>query len=133
VSDKIPPGFRQGLITAITVFVTASLLYFRFVAFEPTSGPWTTLGVVCASLAGISICVQLFTLWRALQPDDEQVLVYKVTLRWFAAAVLLLVGSFVAYIVASLVYVEADETPSGAALAPGASRVFLESPHFAGR
>ena len=101
---KLPPGYRQGFITAITVFVTTSLLYFRLVAFEPTSGPWTAWGLVCVSLAAISICIQLFTLWRALQPDDEQILVYKVTLRWFATAVLLLVGSFVAYVVASLVY-----------------------------
>jgi tripartite-type tricarboxylate transporter receptor subunit TctC len=39
-----------------------------------------------------------------LQPDDEKIRVYKVTLQWFTAAVLFLVGSFVAYIVASLIY-----------------------------
>jgi hypothetical protein len=101
---KLPTGYRQGLITAITVLLTASLLYFRFVAFEPSSGPWTGLGVACALLAGISIFIQFFTLWRALQPDDEKIRVYKVTLQWFAAAVLFLVGSFVAYIVASVIY-----------------------------
>jgi hypothetical protein len=91
---KIPAGYRQGFITAITVLLTASLLYFRFVAFEPASGPWTRLGAVCALLAGISICLQLLTLWRALQPEDEQVSVYKVTLRWFGAGVVLLDDRF---------------------------------------
>jgi hypothetical protein len=101
---KIPTGYRQGFITAITVLLTASLLYFRFSAIESDSGPWTIWGAVSVFLLGVSICIQLFTLWRALQPDDEQTLVYNVTLRWFAAAVLLLVSSFVTNVVASLVY-----------------------------
>ena len=101
---KIPTGYRQGFITAITVMLTASFLYFRFSAFEPGSGNWTTLGAVSVFLLGISIFIQLFTLWRALQPDDERKRVYKITLRWFASAVLLLVGSFATHLVATLVY-----------------------------
>lgn len=101
---KIPTGYRQGFITAITVLLTASLLYFRFSAFETGSGDWTSLGVVSVFLLGISIGMQLYTLWRALQPDDERKRVYKITLRWFASAVLLLVGSFATHLVASLVY-----------------------------
>src|SRR5262249_10484202 len=101
---KIPTGYRQGFITAITVLLTASLLYFRFSAFETGSGDWTTLGAVSVFLLGISVFIQLSTLWRALQPDDERKRVYKITLRWFASAVLLLVGSFATHLVASLVY-----------------------------
>lgn len=101
---KLPTGYRQGLITSITVLLTASLLFFRFVVFEPTSGPWTRWGAVCASFAAISICLQLFTLWRALQPIDEQIRVYTVTLRWFAASVLFLISSLLTDTVASLVY-----------------------------
>jgi len=101
---KIPTGYRQGFITAITVLLTASLLFFRYAAFEPGSGDWTKLGAVSVSLLGISIFIQLFTLWCALQPDDERERVYKITLRWFAAAVLLLIGSFAIHLVATLVY-----------------------------
>ena len=102
--QQLPAGFRQGLITSITVVLTASVLYFRFVVFEPDSGPWTTVGAVAAIFAGTSILVQLLTLWRALQPIDEQIKVYEVTLRWFATAIILLVFSFVAHIVALVIY-----------------------------
>lgn len=60
----LPAGYRQGVITSITVVLTASLLFFRFVVFEPSSGPWTKWGAACAVLAAISILMQLFTLWR---------------------------------------------------------------------
>jgi hypothetical protein len=117
---NIPSGYRQGFITATTVLLTASLLYFRYAALESGSGDWTPWGVVSVVILSISICIQLYTLWRALQPDDEKILVYKITLRWFAAAVFLLVVSFVANVVASLAYGETDETsPGGAALSMG--------------
>jgi hypothetical protein len=106
---NIPSGYRQGFITATTVLLTASLLYFRYAALEPGSGDWTPWGVGSVVILSISICIQLYTLWRALQPDDEKILVYRITLRWFAAAVLLLVLSFVTNVVASLVYGETDE------------------------
>jgi hypothetical protein len=101
---KIPPGYRQGLITVITVLLTASILYFRFAAFEPGSGPWTFWGIVFVIVLTSSIVVQLITLWRALQIKDERVSIYEVTLRWLAAGVLLLVTSFAADIVTLIVY-----------------------------
>jgi hypothetical protein len=101
---KIPPGYRQGLLTVITVFLTASILYFRYAAIEPASGRWTFWGVVFVLILGCSIFVQLFTLRRALQPDDERVSIYKVTLRWLAAGVFLLVVSFAGNMVALLAY-----------------------------
>ncbi len=101
---KLPGGYRQGLITSITVVLTASLLFFHFVVFEPSSGPWTKWGAGCASLAAVSILMQLFTLWPALQPEDEQLPVYKVTLRWFASGVILLLCSLAADTIANLVY-----------------------------
>ena len=100
----LPTGYRHGLITAVTVLLTASILYLRFATLEEASGDWSLWGAVSASILGLSICIQLLTLWRALPPEDEQVSIYKVTLRWLAAGVLLLVASFVAHIVATLVY-----------------------------
>jgi hypothetical protein len=126
---NIPSGYRQGFITATTVLLTASLLYFRYAALEPGSGDWTPWGVGSVVILSISICIQLYTLWRALQPDDEKILVYRITLRWFAAAVLLLVLSFVTNVVASLVYGETDETsPSGAAVDRG-NQSAIACPH----
>ena len=101
---RLPIGYRQGLITSITVVLTASLLFFRFVVFESASGTWTKWGVGCAVLSAIATLLQLFTLWRALQPEDEQIAVYNVTLRWFASGVVLLLASFAANAVANLVY-----------------------------
>jgi hypothetical protein len=103
-ATSLPPGYRQGLITSITVMLSASILFFRFVVFEPTSGPWTRWGTACAILAGLSILMQLFTLWRALQPGDEQLPVYNVTLRWFGFAVLVLICSLAADTIADAIY-----------------------------
>jgi hypothetical protein len=99
-AELLPPGYRQGLITSITVVLTASLLLFKFVVFEPESGPWSGWGVVGAVFLGTAILVQLFVLWRALQPDDEQVKKYSVTLNWFAAGIILLVLSLIAEAIA---------------------------------
>jgi len=66
-NQQLPAGYRQGLITSITVVLTGSLLFFRFVVFEPSSGPWTKLGAVTAILLATSLLIQLFALWRALQ------------------------------------------------------------------
>jgi uncharacterized protein len=95
VTSDLPPGYRQGFITAITVTITASILFLRFVVFEPASGDWTRPGAVCAVLAGLSILMQFFTLWRALQPEDEKLRRYRRTLRFFAASVFVLIGSLV--------------------------------------
>ena len=104
LDDHLKPGYRQAVTTAITVVLTGSLLFFRFVVFEPHSGPWTIWGRICAVLAGVSILLQLFVLWRALQPSDELVSVYRVTLRWFVLSVLLFVLSLVANPVEEVIY-----------------------------
>jgi hypothetical protein len=103
-AKQLPAGYRQGLITSITVVLTASILFFRFAVFEPSSGPWTRWGAASAVFAGASILLQLFTLWQSLQPDDEQIPVYTVTLRWFAVAILLLIVSLAADTVANVIY-----------------------------
>ena len=87
-AESLPPGYRQGLITSITVVLTGSLLLFKLIVFEPASDSWTVWGLVGALFLGNAIFVQLFALWRALQPDDEQVNVYRVTIRWFTAGII---------------------------------------------
>lgn len=119
MTDKpgLPPGYRQGLITSITVLLTGSLLFYRFVVFEPNSGYWTKWGAAGAILMGISLLVQLFTLWRALQIVDEQEAVYKKTLRWFAFAVVLLICGMAANTIAAL---EEPSQEQGDKARPGA-------------
>ena len=102
--QPLPAGYRQGLISAITVLLGFSLLFLRFVVFEPASGPWTRLGAISASLVSVSTIVQLFALWRALQPADDKIRVYTVTVRWFVAGILILGASLAVDAVTSVVY-----------------------------
>jgi hypothetical protein len=99
---RLPAGYRQGAINSITVVLTASLLFFRFIVFEPSSGPWNLLGVSSAAFMAVSLLCQLYTLWRALQPEDEQVRIYRITLRWFVSSIALLIVSLAIITVASI-------------------------------
>jgi hypothetical protein len=85
----LPVGYRQGVISAITVVLGFSLLFLRFWGFE-LEGEWHPTAIVSASLMGISILGQLVTLWRSLQIEDDQPAVYRKTLRWFAGSTIIL-------------------------------------------
>ena len=88
----LPVGYRQGVISAITVVLGFSLVFLRFWGFE-LEGEWHPTAIVSAFLMGISILGQLVTLWRSLQIEDDQPEVYRKTLRWFAGStIILLVG-----------------------------------------
>ena len=93
-SCRIPQGYRQGFITSITVTLTASILFLRFIFFDPQSGDWSRLGVLTALLLLLSILLQFFTLYRALRPRDELRGVYRVTRRLFEASILTFIASF---------------------------------------
>jgi hypothetical protein len=94
VKPVVPQGYRQGFITSITVTLTASILFLRFVFFEPQSGEWTNLGLLIGAVLLLSIALQFFALFRALRPKDEQLGVYTRTLVIFGASIVVLVGSF---------------------------------------
>ena len=88
----LPAGYRSGLITAITVILGFSLLFFRSWVFE-LPGEWTASSVIAAALLLISIVIQLVALWRSLQPEDERFPEYRRTLRWFLGSTALLLLS----------------------------------------
>jgi hypothetical protein len=90
----LPAGFRAGVITAITVVLGFSLLFFRSWFFE-LPGEWTPSSVFAATLLLIAIVVELVALWRSLQPEDEVPAQYRMTLRWFMVSVVLLLLSLV--------------------------------------
>src|SRR4051794_7741417 len=90
--EPLPAGYRQGVISAITVMVGFSLLFSRYWNFE-AEGNWTVGSFVAAVLLALAVILELFALWRSLQPEDDDLPVYRVTLRWFAASVVLLLVS----------------------------------------
>ena len=86
----LPVGYRQGVITAITVVLGFSLVSLRFWGFE-LEGEWGPSSVVSAVLMGLSILGQLVTLWRSLQIEDDEPAEYRKTLRWFLGSTLVLI------------------------------------------
>jgi hypothetical protein len=95
-NDYLPAGYRSGIITAITVMLGFSLLLLRSWVFE-LPGEWTPSSITAALTLLISIVMELTALWRSLQPRDEQIREYRVTLRWFAiSSVTLLLSLIVA-------------------------------------
>ena len=78
----LPAGYRQAIVTAITVLLGFSLLFLRFWNFE-LSGPWRAASVAASALMGVAIILELFALWRSLQPEDDDETEYRLTLRWF--------------------------------------------------
>ena len=88
----LPAGYRQGIISAITVMLGFSLLFLRYWTFE-AEGKWTIASFIAAVLLALAVTLELFALWRSLQPEDDDEPVYRVTLRWFLAAIVLLLVS----------------------------------------
>ncbi|RPH69166.1 MAG: hypothetical protein EHM78_16205 [Myxococcaceae bacterium] len=88
----LPVGYRQGVITAITVVLGFSLVFLRFWGFE-APGDWDVSSALSAIVMGISIVGQVVTLWRSLQIEDDDPAVYRKTLRWFlGSTIVLLIG-----------------------------------------
>ncbi len=90
----VPDGFRSGVITAITVVLGFSFLFLRSWAFE-LPGEWTPSSIVAALLLLLAIVLQLVALWRSLQLKDDAAAEYRLTLRWFLAAIIVLLVSLV--------------------------------------
>ncbi|HWX12772.1 MAG TPA: hypothetical protein VNZ04_12390 [Trinickia sp.] len=90
--QPVPAGYRQGVITAITVLLGFSLTFWRFWGFEST-GRWTLRSVFSAVALIAAVSLQIVALFRALRIEDDEIVEYRTTVRWFlASAVALLVG-----------------------------------------
>jgi hypothetical protein len=96
----IPAGFRQGLITAITVLLGFSLAFLRFWGFE-APGHWTWHSIAPACIALASIALQLVALFRALRLADDDAREYALTVRWFLASAVAMVAALVVALVES--------------------------------
>ena len=88
----VSDGYRQGLITAITVLLGFSLTFLRFWGFE-ASGQWALPSVISTGTSIVAIVLQLVALFRSLRLEDQDVIEYRKTVRWFiGSAILLLLG-----------------------------------------
>jgi 4-amino-4-deoxy-L-arabinose transferase-like glycosyltransferase len=99
--SPLPQGYRQGIITAITVLLGFSLAFFRFWGFE-APGEWTRRSMVVAATLVVAVVLQIVALFRSLRIEDDDETEYRKTVLWFvASAVVLLVGLLVAVVVFS--------------------------------
>lgn len=99
VRQPLPQGYRQGIITAITVLLGFSLTFFRFWGFE-APGQWTAHSIVASATIVIAIVLQIVALYRSLRVEDDDLAEYRRTMRWFvASAIVLLIGLLMAVIV----------------------------------
>jgi hypothetical protein len=88
----LPAGYRQGVVTAISVILGFALYFLRFWSLE-APGDWTWISFAAALPIVLSIACLAVALWRSLQVADDDEAVYRTTLKWFLAGVLLsLVG-----------------------------------------
>jgi hypothetical protein len=88
----VPAGYRQGIITAITVLLGFSLAFWRFWGLE-SSGKWTGRALLAAVALIVAVSLQIVALFRSLRIEDDHVVEYRKTVRWFlASAVALLLG-----------------------------------------
>ena len=96
---SLPEGYRQGIITAITVFLGFSLAFFKFWTFE-APGEWTGRSVAATVTIAVAVGLQIVALFRSLRLEDDSETEYRKTVRWFiASAVVLLVGLLVTVVV----------------------------------
>lgn len=87
---SLPGGYRQGIITAITVLLGFSLGFLRFWVLE-APGKWDTLSVAAAVMLVLSLLGQIAALYRSLLLSDETEHEYRKTVRWFIISVFVLI------------------------------------------
>ena len=97
IRNPLPAGYREGVITAITVFIGFSLAFLRFWAFEEES-QWTPHSIAAVVIMLLPISGQIYALYRAVLVADDNESTYRVTVKWFVGSVL---GMLVAVCVAA--------------------------------
>ena len=98
--SPLPSGYRQGIITAITVMLGFTLAFLRFWGFE-APGDWTYKSVTAAMGLALALLLQMVALFRAVRLEDDEEAQYRITTRWFFASATMLVASL---LVATVVF-----------------------------
>jgi NO-binding membrane sensor protein with MHYT domain len=97
----LPQGYRQGIITAISILLGFSLAFLRFWAFE-AAGDWSWHSLASTAALVVAILLQIYALLRALRVADDDEPEYAKTVRWLVASVVvMLLGLLLAAIEAS--------------------------------
>lgn len=93
-TKPLPAGYRQGVVTAISVILGFALYFLRFWSLE-APGNWSWMSLFAAVPVVLSIGCLAVALWRSLQVADDDEPVYRKTLKWFLAGLLLsVIGVF---------------------------------------
>ena len=90
----LPPGYRQGIVTAVTFLLGFGLAFARLWAFAP--GEWKAANALEGAPLLLSIALLLWALFRALDPADEDLRHYTRTRNLLLFGVILM---FVAVVV----------------------------------
>lgn len=90
----LPAGYRQGIVSAITIFIGFSLAFLRFWAFE-APGAWNLLAILETLVLAIPIGLEIYALFRSLRVSDDDEHEYMITVRWFVASVITMLVSIV--------------------------------------
>ncbi len=78
--DELPAGYRQGVLAVETIVFGFSLSFMKFWTFD-SSGSWSAQGVVAVLVLALSIVLQIFVMWRSLDPADSRLVEYHRTRR----------------------------------------------------
>ena len=97
--EKVPTGYRQGVLAAIAVTLGFSLSFLRYWGFE-AEGDWTVISIIAVLVLIFGIGLMILTLWRSLRVEDDYIDVYQTTLRWFLRSILVVFLSLVIAMVA---------------------------------
>lgn len=90
----LPQGYRQGAVTAITIFIAFSLAFLRFWGFE-APGDWTARSLAATVALAVPVLMQIYVLHRCLRVADDDEAEYAVTVRWLLASVFAMLVSLV--------------------------------------
>lgn len=92
--QTVPIGYRQGIITAISVVLGFSLQFWRYYGLE-APGAWTWWSVLVAGPLVAAVAMQIMALFRSLRVEDDIVAEYRKTVRWLVASAMLMLCALV--------------------------------------
>ena len=93
----LPQGYREGVLTAITVFIAFSLAFLKYWSLE-TPGRWRWLDILSMAPVAIGLVFQLIALFRSLDVRDDHEERYRRTVRYFLWGVVAVIVGVVASI-----------------------------------
>lgn len=90
IVDQLPSGYRQGLMTAISIITGFTLSFVRYWSFEDKSN-WNEVNISISMIMILSLLMQFAAFTRALSPADSILKNYNKTLRIFLSSVVILI------------------------------------------